>query len=87
MTIEKEIQELLEQNFLPTHLSIINESDKHHGHAGDDGSGQTHFKVRIAAQKFKGLKRIEQHKAVMDCLKPLFARGLHALALEINAID
>ena len=41
--------------FQPELLEIENESHKHAGHSGDDGSGESHFRVMIRAAGFAGL--------------------------------
>ena len=41
MSIENKITALVEQKLATNHIYVINESNKHIGHAGDDGSGQT----------------------------------------------
>lgn len=84
MTIEEEIKHLVEKAFTPEHLEVINESHKHQGHAGDDGSGQTHFKLIVASQHFSGQTRVQRQKAVNTCLKDLFDKGLHALSMQLS---
>ncbi|HAD16531.1 MAG TPA: BolA family transcriptional regulator, partial [Erythrobacter sp.] len=39
------MEDLLKEAFSPTRLEVINDSAKHSGHAGDDGSGESHFTV------------------------------------------
>ena len=84
MTIEEEIKQIIEAEFNPTHLEVINESHKHAGHAGDDGSGQTHFKLIIVSDQFEGLSRVQQQKRVNETLISLFDRGLHALSMRLS---
>lgn len=84
MTLEDEIKEILNKKFLPTEMILINESAKHAGHAGDNGTGQTHFHLTIKSEMFKGLSRIEAHKQVYTALETLFHRGLHALSITIK---
>ena len=43
----RDIETLLREAFAPTRLDVINDSARHHGHAGDDGSGESHFTVVI----------------------------------------
>ncbi len=84
MSVESEISEKLQAAFAPDHLEVINESAKHAGHAGDDGSGESHFRVVIRAAGFADMNRLARHRAVHEALgKELIAR-IHALALEIN---
>ncbi|MGQ9723945.1 MAG: BolA family protein [Tepidimonas sp.] len=78
--IERALRAALE----PTQLEVIDESAAHAGHARADGLGRgTHFRVRIAAPALAGLSRVAAHRLVYDALKPAFAAGLHALAIEV----
>jgi BolA family transcriptional regulator, general stress-responsive regulator len=73
----------LKELLAPTQLEVIDESWKHEGHAGADGSGfGTHFRVRIASPMFTGRSRVACHRLVYDALQDFVERGLHALAIE-----
>jgi BolA protein len=82
MTIEEQIKQKIEEKFQPEFLELINESHKHKGHAGDDGSGQTHFKLLVVSNAFEGCNRMQRHRLVYSALKQLFDAGLHALSIE-----
>jgi BolA protein len=73
----------LEAAFSPLSLEILDESDRHAGHAGAVG-GETHFRVRMVSAAFTELSRVARQRAVMDALQSEFATGLHALALELK---
>ena len=47
--------------------------------------GETHFRVKIAADAFRGVSRVEAHRLVNAALADEFAAGLHALAIEAKA--
>ena len=83
MGIESEIRQRLDAAFQPTRLEVVNESHRHAGHAGDDGSGESHFRVTIRAAAFAPMGRVERHRAVHRALGDLTAR-IHALALDIG---
>lgn len=83
MTAQDEITKRLTAAFAPTDLRVINESHKHAGHAGDDGSGESHFRVVIRADAFGTMSRVERHRAVHKTLGDLNTR-IHALALDIG---
>ncbi len=51
-TVAEEMRGLLTEAFAPTILEIINDSAQHAGHAGDDGSGESHFTIVIEAPSF-----------------------------------
>ena len=69
--------------FQPVVLEVENESAKHHGHAGDDGSGESHFRVTIRAPAFAPMSRIARHRAVHAALGPDVVGRIHALALDV----
>jgi BolA protein len=83
MSIQSTIESKLEAAFRPERLAVINESHLHAHHQPQfDGEGETHFRVRIVAEAFSGMGRIERHRAVNDLLKEELAAGVHALAIE-----
>ena len=78
-----DLQARLAELLAPTQLEVFDESWKHAGHAGADGSGSgTHFRVRIASPLFAGQSRVACHRLVYDALRDFVERGLHALAIE-----
>ncbi len=66
----------------PQRLDIIDESDRHAGHAGARQGGGTHYRVRIVSGRFAGLSRVARHRLVYGLLPAEFADGLHALAVD-----
>jgi BolA protein len=77
------LQARLEELLAPSELEVLDESWKHAGHAGADGSGfGTHFRVRIASPMFAGRSRVACHRLVYDALRDFVDQGLHALAIE-----
>ena len=83
--IESEITQRLITAFAPTHLSVSNDSAKHHGHLGDDGSGESHFSVEIESQAFAGVSRLERQRMVNRALGDLPGQRVHALAIRARA--
>lgn len=77
----------LQEALAPTALQVLDESWRHSGHAGANGTGSdTHFTVRIAAAAFAGKRRVACHRLVYDALRPFMERhGVHAVAIEILA--
>jgi BolA protein len=51
------ITEKLTTAFAPTHLDVVDESHQHAGHAGHRPGGETHFRVTIVAEAFRGRSR------------------------------
>jgi len=87
MSVRDTIVEKLSQKFAPTHLEVLDESDRHKGHAGSRPDGETHFRVRIATAQFAGYTRLQQHRAVMEALDAELKGGVHALAIEVVGSD
>lgn len=83
MPVADEIRERLVAAFRPDHLEVVNESARHKGHAGDDGSGESHFRVTIRAAELAAMPRVARHRAVHAALGDLNTR-VHALALDIG---
>ncbi len=84
MRVSDEIRDRLQAAFAPDVLEVENESHRHAGHAGDDGSGESHFRVVVRARKFAGMSRIDRHRAVHTALGPELVGRIHALALDID---
>lgn len=93
MSIKTSIEEKLTDAFRPAALEVIDESHLHAGHhhadsdhhAAFDGSGETHFRVRIVSEAFAGQSRIARHRAVNALLSEELSGGVHALAIEAAA--
>lgn len=81
MSLADEIAQRLTEAFAPEELEVVNESHRHAGHAGDDGSGESHFRVRIRAPSLAALGRVDRHRAVNRALGDVTTR-VHALALD-----
>jgi BolA family transcriptional regulator, general stress-responsive regulator len=69
----------------PILLDVVDESDRHAGHAGAREGGGTHFRIRVVSARFERTTRVERHRLVYDLLTDEFADGLHALALVAKA--
>ncbi len=72
----------------PTALAITDDSDSHRGHAGHDGSGESHFTVEITAAAFAGQSRVARQRLVYAALGDLMAPGgVHALVIKAKAVE
>lgn len=79
------MEALLREAFSPTRLEVINDSAAHSGHAGDDGSGESHFTVVIEAPAFAEMSRVERQRAVNKALGDIPGQRVHALAIQASA--
>ena len=66
----------LTEAFEPQSLKVEDESHQHAGHAGHRPGGQTHFRVYIVADAFKGKTRIERHRMINATLSRELAGGV-----------
>jgi BolA family transcriptional regulator, general stress-responsive regulator len=82
MTVKTDIEARLHAAFSPDRLEVTNESHRHAGHAGDDGSGASHFHILIRAAAFAAMPRVARHRAVHQALGDLNQR-VHAIALDV----
>ena len=80
-----EIDQRLRAALAPTALDVINDSDRHRGHSGHDGSGESHYTVVIEAPVFAGMSRLQRQRAVNAALADLLETRIHALAIRAQA--
>ena len=93
MSMKTTMETKLKNAFQPQRLEVVDESHLHAGHHHEesghhvtyDGTGETHFRIRIVAKEFSGMSRIERHRAVNALLGDELKAGLHALAIETAA--
>lgn len=83
-TIAEEMHKLLTDAFTPTRLAIINDSAKHRGHMGDDGSGESHFTIEIEAATFAAMNRLARQRAVIAALGDIVGERVHAVAIKAS---
>ena len=84
-TIADEIEQILRAAFAPTRLAVINDSANHHGHSGDDGSGESHFTVEIESAAFASVSRLERQRMVNRALGDIPGQRVHALAVKAKS--
>jgi len=83
--LAQEIATRLTAAFAPTALQVVNDSARHHGHAGDDGSGESHFTVVIESAAFAGVNRLARQRLVNAALGDIPGQRVHALAIRASA--
>lgn len=79
------IRDKLASTFAPIHLQVIDESHQHAGHSGARPDGESHFRVEIVAEAFRGKSRLDQHRMVNAALADLLKSRVHALAIQSSA--
>lgn len=79
------ITEKLTAAFAPESLRVIDESHLHAGHAGHRPGGQTHYRIYIVSDAFRGKSRLDRHRLINATLSRELAGGVHALAIHAAA--
>ena len=83
--VAAEIERRLRAVLSPTRLDLDNQSDRHLGHAGHDGSGESHFALTIESAAFAGLNRVQRQRAIYAALGDLMRERVHALSIKALA--
>ena len=79
------ITKKLTEAFAPQSLKVLDESHHHEGHAGHRPGGQTHYRVYIVSEAFKGKTRLERHRMINQMLSAELKGSIHALAIHAAA--
>lgn len=87
MSIESRIREKLMVALEPIRLDVENESEKHAGHRSSPGTGESHFRILVVAEKFKGVSRLNRHRMINEILEDELSGKIHALAVSAFAPD
>ena len=83
--VQQEMERLLRAAFPDANFVVSNDSAKHHGHSGDDGSGESHFSLTIEWAGFAGMNRVARQRTVNKVLGDLPGQRVHALAIKATA--
>lgn len=83
--VGQRISAKLVQAFAPAALDVIDESHHHAGHSGARADGESHFRVVIVAEAFRGKSRVDQHRMVNAALADELRERVHALAIQSSA--
>ena len=70
---------ILQKEFGPE-VSIEDQSHHHVGHKSAGGGG--HFYAVIVSEKFQGLSPLARQRLVLDLVKPLMDKEVHALSMK-----
>jgi len=85
VSTEARIRGALMNALRPTRLDVINESGLHAGHRSSPGTGESHFRVFIVSEHFRGKSRIDRHRMVNEAVASELRGGVHALAITALA--
>lgn len=84
MSVETRIRERLAA-LAPLSLELLDESAAHRGHAGWKPGGNTHWRLTIVSEAFRGKPTLARHRLVYQALGELMDNPIHALAIVARA--
>jgi BolA family transcriptional regulator, general stress-responsive regulator len=85
MNMRETITNKLREAFSPESLEVQDESHLHEGHGGHRAGGETHFRIYIVSEAYKGKGRLERHRMINAALANELAGSVHALAIHAKA--
>jgi BolA protein len=85
--VTAELTRRLEAELAPLRIELRNDSDQHAGHAGHDGSGESHFSLTVVSHAFDGLSRVQRQRLVFRAVGDLMDAKVHALQIQAKAPD
>jgi BolA protein len=71
--------------FAPESLHVEDESHLHEGHSGHRPGGESHYRLYIVSEAFRGKGRLERHRMINAALARELASSVHALAIHAQA--
>lgn len=83
--IFRTLHEKLTAAFQPTRLEIVDDSDRHAGHAGHREGGESHFNVTIESSAFAGVNRVARQRQIYAALAEELKGPVHALSVKATA--
>ena len=83
--VAETIRHKLGAAFSPIRLDVVDDSDRHKGHAGAREGGESHFTVTLESAAFAGVGRVQRQRMVHAALAEELAGPIHALSLKTFA--
>ncbi|WP_321276827.1 BolA family protein [Thiomicrorhabdus indica] len=81
MSIKGQIESVIQAEFSPLEMQVINESHMHSGPATE-----SHFKLVLVSETFDGLNKVKRQQAVYRALAEIMPQ-IHALGLHTYTQD
>ncbi len=85
MSVRDTMERKLRDAFAPERLEIIDDSQRHAGHAGAHPEGESHFRLEMVSAAFEGKSRVERQRMVYAVLSQELQDRVHALNLRLFA--
>lgn len=81
MTRQVRLEKLLRAAFPVAAFQVFDDSVDHAGHAhGHDG--ETHYRLHIVDESFRGMPLIQIHRKILAAVKPETDAGMHSFVIE-----
>ena len=81
MSIQTQIEMIIQKEFTPLEMQVANESHMHSGPATE-----SHFKLIVVSEKFNDLNKVKRQQAVYRVLQEIMPQ-IHALGLHTYTQD
>ncbi len=81
MLVRDKMERKLIEGLAPQRLDIMDESGRHHGHAGANPEGESHFRIEIVSKAFEGKPQVARQRLVYSLLAEELRERVHALSL------
>lgn len=87
MSVVESIRDKLTATLSPIHVELVDESALHAGHAGARPEGESHFRLIVVSDRFKGHGRLERQRMIYQALDELMQSDIHALSIKALTPD
>ena len=77
----EQIKTVLSEALKPQAVEVIDNSQAHAGHAGNQ-SGGGHYHVTIVASEFEGKSLVKRHQLIYQALGEMMKNQIHALGID-----
>ncbi len=83
MRRRERMEEILQKNFQPETMELLDKSNLHRGHSEVGDGEETHFELTIKSKKLSNVSKVESHRKINSLLADEFKSGLHALEIKV----
>jgi BolA protein len=83
--VAQEMLRRINSSLSPSHVELIDDSERHRGHGGYNPAGESHFTLRVESAAFAGKSRVERQRLVHAALGDLLEERVHALSIKASA--
>ena len=77
----------LKEGLSTDEILIVDDSRHHKGHSGYREGGESHFRITVVSEQFRGLSRLARQRMVYGLLADELAGPVHALSVAAKTPD